>query len=143
MAVEDVADAFFGDIPDLVGEGVLVGSLIGYCGRKEEREKEKKSLFESSQGPAIIEICTRRRKFAKQNGTRQHKSHRANNRDRCKKKRIHKKTKSRSTKPSELQKINSNRKTYPNLLIFRPSSQILPIRTKAHTADIQVTGFAC
>ena len=40
MAVEDVADAFFGNVPDLVEKGGLVGSLIGYCGRKERERKE-------------------------------------------------------------------------------------------------------
>ena len=85
MAVEDVADAFFGNVPDLVWEEGLVGSLTSCYRRKEEGEKEKKSVFKSSQGPAMIEICTRRRKFAKQNDTTQHQNQRANNRNRPKK----------------------------------------------------------
>ena len=85
MAIEDVADAFFGDVPNLVGE-VLVGSLTSCYKRKEEEEKEQKSIFGSSHGPVLIEICTRCRKLAKRNGARQHKNQRANNPDRPKKK---------------------------------------------------------
>jgi hypothetical protein len=134
VAVEDVADAFFGDVPDLVWEKGLVGSLTSCYRRKQEGETEKKSVFKSSQGPAIIEICMRRRKFAKRNDTTQHQNQRANTRNRPPKKPIHKNQKPKH-ETLRTPKINPEKKLTRICLSSAPVAKYFPSGLK-HTLRI-------
>ena len=143
MAVKDVADAFFGDIPDLVGKkGKLVGSFLGYCRRRKGGERNDRNPYFESRRTVIMKICMHRRKLAKRANTKHHQI------SKNKQAREHQQTpKDQKSKYKTLiPPPNSKRKkmkkpTHPNLLILRPSGQIFSIRTETHATDVQVAGF--